>query len=336
MNPTVTLKYPAPVALPQAHPDLSIVIPAYSEEGNLEQIYLELNKILPTLQLSWEIIFADDGSLDQSWQIIQDLHQKDQRVKGIRFSRNFGHQYALYAGLAQAKGRAVISMDADLQHPPSVIPELVSEWQNGSRIVYTIRLDHADISFFKKTTSRWFYKLLSFLSGVKLESGTADFRLMDRQVVDSILRLREEGLFLRGLVKWVGYPSSSITFQSGERFRGVSHYNLKKMVKLAWAGITSFSLVPLRIGIVIGIITSMAAFGELAYAIYAKLFTETAVPGWASAVSILSILFGVLFILVGLLGEYIGRILIEVRGRPRFLISDHVGVEQVRTDDAIR
>jgi dolichol-phosphate mannosyltransferase len=317
-------------------PDLSIVIPAYYEEGNLEQMYRELNKVLPGLNLTWEIIFADDGSQDKTWEIIESLHRRDERVKGIRFSRNFGHQYALFAGLAQAKGRAVISMDADLQHPPEVIPELVAEWRKGSRIVYTIRREHQKISFFKKTTSRLFYKVLSFLSGVKLESGTADFRLMDRQVVDSILQLREEGLFLRGLVNWVGYPASSVTFQSADRFSGVSQYTLRKMIKFAWTGITSFSLVPLRIGIIIGVVTSILAFAELAYAIYAKLFTDTAVPGWASAVSILSILFGVLFILVGLLGEYIGRILIEVRRRPRFLISDQVGIDNPVPDSNFR
>jgi dolichol-phosphate mannosyltransferase len=317
-------------------PELSIVIPAYFEEGNLEKIYLELHGVLSALNLSWEIIFSDDGSKDKTWQGIELLHQKDSRVKGIRLSRNFGHQYALFAGLAQAKGKGVISMDADLQHPPEVIPELVAEWQKGSRIVYTIRMDQKNITFFKKTTSRLFYKLLSFLSGVNLQSGMADFRLMDRLVVNSILQLPEEGLFLRGLVQWVGYPASSVKFQCRDRFSGVSRYTLKKMVKLAWTGITSFSIVPLRIGIFLGIITSVVAFGELTYAVYARLFTSSAVPGWASAVSILSFLFGILFILVGLLGEYIGRILIEVRRRPRFLISEQVGISNPTSDDSIR
>jgi dolichol-phosphate mannosyltransferase len=317
-------------------PALSIVIPAYQEEGNLERIYSELCDVLHSLDVTWEIIFSDDGSTDKTWPIIESLHQRDPRVKGIRLSKNFGHQYALFAGLAQAKGEAVISMDADLQHPPEVIPQLVAEWRKGSRIVFTIRLDQKNISFFKKTTSRLFYKLLSFLSGVNLQSGMADFRLMDRQVVKSILQLQEEGLFLRGLVQWVGYPSSSVTFQCRDRFRGISKYTLKKMVKFAWMGITSFSVVPLRIGILLGVLTSLIAFGELTYAVYAKLFTTTVVPGWASAVSILSFLFGVMFILVGLLGEYIGRILIEVRRRPRFLISHQVGIENLRTDDFIR
>jgi dolichol-phosphate mannosyltransferase len=321
---------------PKTDPALSIVIPAYQEEGNLERIYSELCDVLHSLDVTWEIIFSDDGSTDKTWPIIESLHQRDPRVKGIRLSKNFGHQYALFAGLAQARGEAVISMDADLQHPPEVIPQLVAEWRKGSRIVFTIRLDQKNISFFKKTTSRLFYKLLSFLSGVNLQSGMADFRLMDRQVVKSILQLQEEGLFLRGLVQWVGYPSSSVTFQCRERFRGISKYTLKKMVKFAWMGITSFSVVPLRIGILLGVLTSLVAFGELTYAVYAKLFTTTVVPGWASAVSILSFLFGVMFILVGLLGEYIGRILIEVRRRPRFLISHQVGIENLQTDDFMR
>ncbi|MEN8205535.1 MAG: glycosyltransferase family 2 protein [Pseudomonadota bacterium] len=306
--------------------NLSIVVPVYNEAGNIEKLYTELEQQLPKTGLTWEIIYTDDGSSDQTWDLIQALREKDLRVKAIRLSRNFGHQYALFAGLSYATGDAVISMDGDMQHPPDVIPQMVEKWKQGNKIVHTVRKDSEDISLFKRHSSRLYYQVFSYLSGVKIEIGMADFRLLDRQVLDHILQFREEGLFLRGIVQWVGFPSTKVTFQSNNRFSGSRKYTLKQMIKLAWTGITSFSVVPLRIGIFIGILTSLIAFTEMLYAIYAKLFTDTVVPGWASAVSILSFLFGILFILLGLVGEYIGRILVETRARPRFLVSDTLGL----------
>ena len=307
--------------------NVSFIIPAYNEEENLSELYAQIMEILPSLGITWEIIFVDDGSIDNTLNQILSLREKDILVKGIRLSRNFGHQYALFAGLSQSIGDAVISLDADLQHPPKVISRLISEWKKGNKIVNTIRLDSEDISFFKKTTARVFYKLFSFLSGVKIERGMADFRLLDRQVVESILNFKEESLFLRGLVQWVGYPSSTVTYQSINRFKGDSKYTIKKMVRFALDGISSFSIVPLRVGILIGMITSGIAFCGILYAIYSVFFVEKTVSGWASSISILSFLLGILFILLGVLGEYIGRILLEVKGRPRFLIRDQVGID---------
>lgn len=312
---------------------LSIVIPAYNEEGNLRKLHSELMNILPQLNTSWEIIFSDDGSDDNTWNEIKSLFEENKNIKAIRFSRNFGHQYALFAGLVHASGQAVICMDADLQHPVEVIPQLVAEWRKGNKIVHTIRSDPKKITFFKKWTSILFYKVFSLLSGIPIEEGMADFRLLDREVVNTILSFREEGLFLRGIVQWIGYPSSKVIFRCHDRHTGTSKYTLRKMIKLAITGITSFSIIPLRIAIAVGLLTSLMAFGEIVYAVYSKVILGTTVPGWASAVSVLAFLFGVLFILLGLIGEYIGKILVEVRSRPRFIVREQIGTSQdVKTD----
>ena len=201
-------------------PELSIVVPVFNEAGNIKKLYSELIPVLEQLGVEWEIIFCDDGSDDATWEIIDHLHKDDERIKGIRFSRNFGHQYALFAGMQHASGKAVITMDGDLQHPPELLPEMLERWRAGDKIVHTVRIYNKEQGFLKKLSSKLFYKLFTFLSGVEMEGGMADFRLLDRQVLDELLKFKEEGLFLRGLVHWVGYQSSKLDFQCGQRFRG--------------------------------------------------------------------------------------------------------------------
>lgn len=310
-------------------PTLSLVVPAYNEQGNLEKLYLELVGVLSQLDLSWELIFVDDGSKDSTWSVVTYLHQLDYRVLGLRLSRNFGHQHALVAGLTYARGNAVISMDADMQHPPEVIPSLVREWRKGNKIIKTVRRDPVNVPVFKRLTSRLYYRLFSYLSGIEMQGGMADFRLLDRQVLNQMLQFKEAGLFLRGIVEWVGYPSAVVSFDCGPRFSGVTKYTVKRMIRFAWHGVSSFSLVPLRIGIMIGLISSGISFLGVLYAILGKWLDGHTVPGWASSLAIISFQFGVLFLFLAILAEYVGRILDEVRERPRFIVSERLTPAEV-------
>lgn len=311
---------------------ISIVVPAYNEERNIQVLYerlrAEMQKLFGSSQSpDWEIVVVDDGSKDGTWGRIAALNAADARIRGVRLARNFGHQNALLAGLAAARGDAVISMDADLQHPPELVCELIAKWRDGYQIVHALRRDPPSLPWGKRVTSRLYYRLFSYLSGVQIEPGAADFRLIDRQVLDEILKFKEEGLFLRGIVHWVGYATASVSFDCDERHSGKSSYSLRKMLSLAWHGISSFSLVPLRIAVVIGLIASTLSFLGVGYAIVGWwLDSVETVPGWASSVVIMSLLFGLLFVVLAIFAEYLGRIVIEVRGRPRFLVRETAGV----------
>ncbi len=311
---------------PAPPPHLSIVVPAYEEEGNLGVLHREIAAVLDQgVTRDWELLFVDDGSRDGTWQEILRLNALDPRVAGLSFSRNFGHQRALLAGLEHARGTAVITMDADLQHPPSLIPRLVAAWEAGNQIVHTVRRDTREVSWLKRATSRGFYRIYSLLSGVRMEPGMADFRLLDRSVVEQLVRFEEQGIFLRGLFSWMGFRNTRVGFECGVRHSGATKYSPRRMLSLAWSGVTSFSLVPLRMATLVGLLTSGLAFGFLIYALVAELGGYPTVPGWASGVSIVSFLFGVLFILLGVIGEYLGKVLTEVKRRPRYLVQEYLG-----------
>jgi polyisoprenyl-phosphate glycosyltransferase len=302
---------------------ISIVIPAYNEERNLEVLYTSVREVMNAAgENDWELVVVDDGSKDRTWDVLKGLSNSDVRVRGVRLSRNFGHQSSLMAGLAATRGRAVIMMDADLQHPPALLPQLVRKWREGFQVVHAVRRDPPETSWFKRTTSRLYYRIFAVMSGVEIEPGSADFCLLDRQVVDEVLKFEEEGLFLRGLVHWVGYATTSVPFEAGQRHAGTSKYSLRKMLTLGWHGVSSFSLVPLRIGIAIGLLSSTFAFLSVGYAIVGWWVDDEVVPGWASSVVVSSFLFGVLFAFLAVLAEYVGKIAVEVRRRPRFLVRE--------------
>lgn len=309
---------------------ISIVVPAHNEERNIELLYERIRTVMeqergPEGSLDWELVIVDDGSRDDTWNGIKALAAADARVRGVRLSRNFGHQNALLAGLAAARGEAVVSMDADLQHPPEVVPLLLQKWREGCQIVHAIRRDARSVAFSKKLSSRLYYRLFSYLSGVRIEPGAADFRLLDRQVLDEILKFREEGLFLRGIVHWVGYATASVPFECHARHSGASSYSVRRMLSLAWHGISSFSLVPLRLAVVIGLLASTLSLLGVGYAIVGWWIDSNAVPGWASTLAIMSAFFGLLFVVLAIFAEYLGRIVVEARGRPRFLVRETAG-----------
>lgn len=317
-------------------PVLSIVIPAFNESANLSRLVDSIRETVNQIPVDWELILVDDGSADDTWQTINELHAIDSRVRGLQLSRNFGHQYALLAGLTAATGQAVISMDADLQHPPEVIPHLLDAWRGGYKIVNTIRLDPADLPPWKKISSRAFYHLFSYLAHVNLSPGMADFRLIDRRALDKILSLSEDQFFLRGIVEWVGFPVTRVSFVCSPRFAGKTKYTLRKMLRLAINGVTGFSMVPLRIALVAGLFASAIGVWQMADAIYTKVILKQAVDGWASTMTVMSFMFAMLFIILGIIGEYIGQILKQSRGRPRFIIQASIGIIDERlTDKAV-
>lgn len=305
---------------------LSIIVPCFNEEEGLETFNNTIWYYLPQ-EYDYELIYVNDGSKDQSIQVIQKLAQANPKIKYISFSRNFGHQNALKAGYDFATGECAISLDADLQHPPSVIPQLIEEWEKGFEIVNTLRKDHASISFSKKFTSSLFYRMMNRLSDVTIENGMADFRLIDKKVLKQLRLFPENYLFFRGLIPWMGFKQTTVTYTAAERFAGTTKYTFKKMLKFATTGVTAFSVKPLRISVYLGSIIAVFAFLYGVYAVYVHFFTNQAITGWTSV--IISVLFvgGINLLMLGIIGEYLGKLFIENKRRPNYLISESNFIE---------
>lgn len=305
------------------NPELSIIIPCYNEEGNVHVLYEQLSIILKSCDVStYEILFVNDGSSDDSLLKIKELTKKDEAVKFIHFSRNFGHQNALRAGLDFAKGDAVISLDADLQHPPELIPTLISHWRTGNKVVYTKRMDTRELSFFKRLSSRMFYQLINYLSETKLEEGTADFRLLDRSVVETLKNFKEDNLFYRGIIPALGFKQIGVDYTPNERFSGQTKYTFSKMVRFALTGITSSSAKPLYFSIYLGAFLALCSFFYALYAIYVSIFTTEAVAGWTSTIASILFIGGIQLMMIGIVGIYLGKLFSESKKRPNYIIEE--------------
>ncbi len=300
---------------------ISIVIPVYNESESILQLITKLEEEL-SIYPNYQVIFVDDGCTDNTLELIRVQNKKNPNFNFISLSRNFGHQHALKAGLDYANGDCVISMDGDMQHPIKLVHEMINLWLKGNHVVYTIRKDDENISFFKKNTAALFYSLINRISDVKIMKGTADFRLIDKKVLEIITSMNEAHLFLRGIVPWVGFQQIGLEYKANERFAGTSKYTLIKMIKFAATGITSFSIKPLQIATGLGFMISFLTFIYGIYATVVSLITNTVVSGWTSL--IVSVLFigGVQLIFIGIIGEYIGKIFIQVKNRPNYIIKE--------------
>ncbi len=305
----------------------SVVIPVFNEEENLELLYRRLSKVLQHSCQDYEIILVDDGSRDNSLQVIMRLRKSNPRVKVISFSRNFGHQMAITAGIDYSSGDAVIIMDADLQDPPEVIPQIIEKWGEGYDTVYAIRESRKD-PILKRAIAFVFYRLFKRMSEVDVPVDAGDFRLMSRRVVDILRTMPERNRYLRGLASWVGFSQASISYARDERYRGERKYTLWQSARLAVDGITSFSRFPLRLVTNLGLVVSLAGFIYGAIIIISGLFLDRIVPGWTTLMAAVIFLGGIQLIVVGVVGEYIGRIYVEVQQRPLYLIKQKIGFSE--------
>lgn len=305
----------------------SVVIPVFNEEEVLPETYRRLTGVMEELSEPYELVFVNDGSRDRSPEILDDLARKDPRVRVIHFSRNFGHQAAITAGMDYARGEAVIVIDADLQDPPEVIPEMVAKWREGYEVVYGKRAKREGETFFKRFTASFFYRFLRAMTDIDIPLDTGDFRLMDRKVVEVMRLLREKNRFIRGLVAWVGFRQAALEYVRHRRFAGTTKYPLRKMLKLAWDGITAFSNKPLKIAAYLGFALSFLSFVYLLVIVVTKLLGKSTVPGWASLAVINLFFSGIILIILGIMGEYIGRIYDEAKNRPLYIVDRTRGVD---------
>lgn len=306
---------------------ISIVIPCYNEELVIEETYRRISSIFTSLIINYEIIFINDGSNDNTMEIIVNLAKRDRNVKIISLSRNFGHQIAITAGMDYAVGDAVVVIDADLQDPVEVIFQMVEKWREGYEIVYGKRIERKGETFFKKISAKFFYKLLSNLTDNNIPTDVGDFRLIDRKVLDELKRMPERSRYVRGLIAWLGFKSSFVEYVREPRYAGETKYPLIKMIKLALDAIISFSYKPLRIASICGWISSLTGFLYLIYVIYSAIFTSNTVWGWASTMAVLLFFNGIMLIVLGIIGEYIARIYEEVKGRPMYIVDKRIGIE---------
>lgn len=304
----------------------SVVVPLFNEELVVNETYKRLKEVMDACRESYEIIFVNDGSRDKTVEFVRVICNSDPNVKLLNFSRNFGHQIAITAGMDYANGKAVIVIDADLQDPPEVIPRMIAKWKEGYEVVYGHRVERRGETAFKRLSASLFYRVLRSLTDVDIPADTGDFRLLDRKVIEALKMLPEKNRYVRGMVSWVGFRQIGVEYVRDERFAGETKYPLKKMLKFAMNGITSFSYKPLKFAIYVGCFVSLLSFVYLFYVLYQRIFVpQSTIPGWASLIVISLFFNGIVLILLGVMGEYIGRIYDEAKARPLYIISAQEG-----------
>jgi len=315
----------------------SVVVPVYQEEAVVQETHRRLTAVLESLGENWELIYVNDGSRDRTGLLVRSFCGLDPRVKLLTFSRNFGHQTAITAGMDFAGGQCMVIIDGDLQDPPELIPGMIALWRGGYDIVYGKRTSREGDSFMKKLTAKLFYRILHAMTDVDIPVDTGDFRLIDRSVADALKQLPERNRYVRGLMGWVGFKQTAMEFERSERFAGTTKYPLRKMLKLAMDGIMSFSFKPLKIASWLGSIISAGSFLYLISVLIQRLFLpDSAQPGWASLIAATLFLNGITLLILGIMGEYIGRIYDEVKNRPLYILRDTVNLEDRESPRYIR
>lgn len=302
--------------------DLSVIIPIYNEEGNIPKLIDRLRGVIDRLNIQCEYIFINDGSRDRSMELIRELSEKDSQIKYIDFSRNFGHQIAVTAGLDKAKGEAIVIIDADLQDPPELILDLYAKMKEGYQVVYAKRKARIGESFMKKFTAKMFYRILAKITSVSIPVDTGDFRIIHRKVVEVLKQMPEQQKFLRGQISWIGFKQTYVEYERNERFAGETGYTYRKMIRFALDGITSFSNFPLKFATAAGFFVSGLSFLMILYALYARFISGDYEPGWTSLMLAVLFIGGIQLIGIGIIGEYISRMGDNVRKRPLYIINE--------------
>jgi len=309
-------------------PDLSVIVSMYNEEDSLKSFFTEIQKVLNSLKkYSYEIVCIDDGSTDKTFSLLTQYAKKDERIKVIKFSRNFGKEYGMMAGLKYCRGRAAIPIDVDLQDPPELIERFVEKWEQGYDMVYGIRKDRQSDTFLKRMTAKMFYKIYNLMTRSPIPYNAGDYRLLDRKVINAILSLRENNIFMKGIFGWTGFKSVGIKYTRQKRVAGESKWNYWKLWNFALDGITASTTLPLRIWSYLGTLLAMSGMAYALYIIIRTIIKGIDVPGYASLLVFILVLGGLQMIILGIIGEYIGRIFMEVKNRPLYIVEEKVNID---------
>ncbi|MGN4447064.1 glycosyltransferase family 2 protein [Bacillus cereus group sp. MYBK79-1] len=310
---------------------ISVVVPMYFEEEVAQECYNRLKSVMLQNNINYEFVFVNDGSTDRTMEILSEIAANDYRTKIVNFARNFGHQVAVTAGIAAAKGDAIVIIDADLQDPPEVIPELIAKWEEGYEVVYAKRKQRKGETWFKLLTAKYFYKFLNYMSDIDIPKDTGDFRIIDRKVADVFNQMTERNRFIRGMMSWVGFRQTYVEYERDERFAGETKYPLKKMIKFASDGIIAFSTKPLRIVMSIGLLSVLISIIVLLYTITVKIIGTGTQTGWASIMVAITFFSGIQLLGLGIVGQYIARIYDESKNRPIYIVKETINIEQEET-----